>query len=91
MRRLVKAEPGHDCPLCIDGFSPCCVHAILGPVMHACTALPPCYGCGGALFPTDGTTIDEFARRMDARGFYVDFCMVCLGVIEVLPMTGDSR
>jgi hypothetical protein len=90
MRRIVKAAPGHDCRLCIDGFSPCGVHNVLGPVMHTCPTPPDCDGCGGAVFPTDGNSMHECAERVAALGYAVDFCMVCFGVILIVPMTGHA-
>ncbi|GGM27675.1 hypothetical protein ACFFX1_11875 [Dactylosporangium sucinum] len=74
----------HDCPLCIEGFAPCGIDPVLGPVMQFCPTQPHCDSCGGAVFPTDADCMPQFADLMAARGYHAIFCPACTGVIVLI-------
>jgi hypothetical protein len=82
----------HDCPMCIDGWQPEGIHPILGPVLVACEFTRMCTACGGcSWFPTDRTALYLRAARLAESGYAITCCMACLGITDVIPMTGDPR
>jgi hypothetical protein len=82
----------HDCPLCIEGWEPCGIHPVLGPVFHACTdALPRCRECDGvSLFPANAEDLHEYVRLVANLGYLMEVCCFCLGVTALFPISDGT-